>query len=436
MNRVTVFILSFILLLGLGIVTNSTAQFDDEFGDEDIEDVECIPEDLQTAYDTRVYSDTTKPIGLLYNFGYEYYKNKSYKDALPYLWRVFITDSTKYARNAIRYIARIYFDQGIVDSTLLSCYRGLEKFPNIITLHYYAGILQNKLGKSICAIPHYEEMVKDNKQEYEENPNDQEKIDAYVENLKTLAYLYYKTDDERAIDLQKKAVSLKPDDPELSNTLAQYSDYFYGKGAGTAAYRQAWLNDPDNIELARKYGEAAALSDTVRNALKPLNIVISKSPIKSDYETRAGVYENLSDYGSAISDLKKALEFTPKDVDIMLRMAQDYKLAHNFGNAKYWVNRALNTRPGYGLAYITMGEIYETAVNYCLDQRGGKVDYDDKLVYELAWKEYEKAKRDPAFRGRANTKQKFVEPLKPSKEDEFMHQGAKISSSCYTSWIK
>jgi len=214
MNRVIVFVFCLTFLFGFGMVTNSVAQFDDDFlGEEDFEEVVCIPEDMQTPYDTRVYADTSQPIGLLYNFGYEYYKNKSYNDALPYLWRVFIQDSTKYARNAIRYISRIYFDQGIVDSTLLACYRGLDKFSNIITLHYYAGILQNKLGKSICAIPHYEALVESNEEEFQENTDDQDRMDAYVENLKTLAYLYYKTDDERAIELQQRAVDIKPNDP-------------------------------------------------------------------------------------------------------------------------------------------------------------------------------------------------------------------------------
>ena len=280
--------------------SHGIAQFDDDFGLEEEEEISCIPENLETAYDTKVYADSSQPIGLVFNFGFEYFKNKSYKDALPYLWRVFNMDSTKYARNAIRYIARIYFDQGMADSTLIACYRGLDKFPNIITLHYYAGILQNRVGKSICAIPHYEELVIDGDVDLQKDPNDVKKKESYTESLKTLAYLYFKTDDERAIDLQQKAVNLNPDDADLAKTLAQYSDYFYGKGAGTAAYRQAWLNDPENLDLALKYAEAASQSDTVRNALEPINKVINKNPSKKAYEIRASVYENLGQYNLSL----------------------------------------------------------------------------------------------------------------------------------------
>ena len=415
--------------------SNGIAQFDDEFGVEEAEDIVCIPENLQTVYDNRVYADSTQPIGLTYNFGFEYYKNKSYKDALPYLWRVFNMDSTKYARNAIRYISRMYFDQGMVDSTLIACYRGLDKFPNIITLHYYAGILQDKLGKAICAIPHYEELIKDGEADLAMAPDDTTKKNAHIENLKKLAFLYYKTDNESCIDIQQKAVNLNPDNAELANTLAQYSDYFYGKGAGTAAYRQAWLNDPENLELALKYGEAAAQSDTITNALEPLTKVINKNPSKKAYEIRAMVNEKLGHYSNAISDLKKALDFKAVDLDVMIKIAEDYKLANNFSSAQYWVNRALKTRSGYGQAYITKGEIYEAAVVYCMNQRNGELKFEDKLVYELAYKEYEKAMKDLGFRSKARTKQTNLQSLIPTKEDIFMNKGAKIKSACYTSWI-
>ena len=435
MNGKKLLFLNLLFLFCLTLIQNSIAQIDENFLEGSEEEVQCIPENLQTVYDTRVYADTSQPIGLIFNFGYEYYKNKSYKDALPYLWRVFINDSTKYARNAIRYISSIYFDQGMVDSTLIACYRGLDKFSNIITLHYYAGILQDKLGKAECAIPHYEVLVADGEADLKQTPGDTNKIKAYTENLKKLAYLYYKTEDERAIDLQQKAVNLNPDDAELANTLAQYSDHFYGKGAGTAAYRQAWLNDPENLDLATKYAEAASQSDTVINALEPATKVINNKPSQKIYEIRASVYENLGQYSNAIGDLKKALDFKTDDLDDIIKIAVDYKLLNNFKNAQYWVNRALKIRPGYGQAYITMGEIYEAAVVYCMNQRDNELKMEDKLVYELAYNEYIKASNDPAFRGKARTKQNNVQPLIPTTEDKFMNKGAKIKSPCYTSWI-
>ena len=126
------------------------AQFEDEddflLGEKS--EVSCIPENMTTVYDSFATKELEQDIRILYSFGTEYYKNKSYKEALPYLWKVFLKGNDKYACNSVRKMADIYFYQGIVDSTLIVCYRGLERFPDEISLHHYAGSLQNKLGKS------------------------------------------------------------------------------------------------------------------------------------------------------------------------------------------------------------------------------------------------------------------------------------------------
>lgn len=416
-------VLSLFVILFLAFSANVFAQFD-EFADEEFveEEVDCIPDTLTTAYDKLSKEGLTQPIPLIFNFGFEYYKNKSYKEAMPYLWKVFIFDSSKYARNAIRYISRMYFDQGMVDSTLLACYRGLEKFPNILTLHYYAGILQQKTGKPSCAIPHYEAQIA------QDSTN--------IANLKTLAFLYFSEENEACIELQQKVVEMSPDDPEAVTTLAQYTEHFYGGGAGYEFFKTAYQGDPSNLDYAQSFGRAAAMAGHYREAIEPFTKIINENPSKNAYEQRADVYKNLQQYAKAIDDYKKIIELDPDNAEIMIEIANNYKFLNQFSNARYWVNKALQAKRNFGLAYITMGEIYEAAVSYCQKQRGGEDEYEDKLVYELAYKEYEKAQRDPAYISKAKSKQNYVEPLMPNKEDKFMHQTAKISDeSCY-SWIK
>ena len=195
------------------------AQIEDDEFDLEKKEIVCVPESLRTAYDNADYSGTTfDDIRQWYSFGSEYYKNKNYKSALPYLWRVFNNDSTKYARNAVRKMADAYFQLQQADSTLLVCYRGLKIFPDHVILHYFAGYIQDNLGKVECAIPHYEALVTDNpeKEEY----------------LEKLAFLYYKMDDEKAIETQTQLTDLVPKNSKYANDLALYSEYFYGAGGG------------------------------------------------------------------------------------------------------------------------------------------------------------------------------------------------------------
>jgi len=195
------------------------AQFEDDIFEEEKTDVTCVPESISTVYDKINYGEvSSNDIRQAYSFGSEYYKNKNYKSALPYLWKVFINDSTKYARNAIRKIADSYFKLQQADSTFIACYRGLEKYPDHIILHYFAGFLQDNLGRPECALVHYEALVADNpeKEEY----------------LEKLAFLYYKQENEKAIEMQEKLTKLDPKNSKYANDLALYMEHFYGAGGG------------------------------------------------------------------------------------------------------------------------------------------------------------------------------------------------------------
>jgi tetratricopeptide (TPR) repeat protein len=411
-----------IFLLG---TTTSYAQFDDDEFDVDTEEIECVPESLNTVYDKYDFKDVTfDNIRQWYSFGSEYYKNKNYKSALPYLWKVFINDSTKYARNAVRKMADSYFQLQQADSTLIVCYRGLAVFPDHAILHYFAGFIQDNLGKVECAIPHYEAMVKDNP----EKP----------EYLEKLAFLYYKREDEKAIQIQTKLVDLEPTNSKYANDLALYSEYFYGAGGGLEAFKKAWENDPENLEFAFKYGKAAYDAGEYKAALTPLNAVIKKNPNHTEaHQLIAMCDESLENYNEAIVEYKKILQIDAENAQIMCAIASDYRNMNQFSNAQYWVNKALKAKPGFGLAHMIMAEVYESAVPYCQNKGNRKRKYDDGLVYEMAKKEYEKALSDPNYKADARRRINSLRPYLPTKEEKFMNQNRKnLKDSCYTSWIK
>lgn len=423
MKRKIFFVLTSIVLLIMLNTTISFAQFeDDEF---DTEEVQCLPESLLTKYDTIDYGEVTlDDIRQSYSFGSEYFKNKNYKSALPYLWKVFLNDSTKYARNAIRKLASSYFELQHVDSTFIASYRGLEVFPDHVILHYFAGFLQDRVGNSICAIPHYEALV-------EANPEK-------VEYLGKLAFLYFKQEDEKAIEVQNRLVTLEPTNGDYANTLAQMSEFFYGAGGGLEAFKKAWENDPENMEFALKYGKAAYDAGQYRAALIPLNKVIEKDPGNTQaHELIARCDESLEKYSAAIAEYKKILAIDPGNVEIMCNIANDYRNMNQFSNGKYWVNQALKVKPGYGMAHMIMAEIYESAVTYCQNKSNRKRKYDDGLVYKKALNEYKKAANDPNFRSDARQRINGLKPYLPTDEETFMNQNRKqLKEKCYTSWIK
>jgi Tfp pilus assembly protein PilF len=238
--------------------------------------------------------------------------------------------------------------------------------------------------------------------------------------------------------MQEKLVALDPTNSEYNNTLALYTDHFLGAGGALEARKKAYENDPENIDFAMKYGKAAYDAGEYRAALEPLSAVIEKNPKNTQaYETRAMCYESLENYNSAISDHKKILEIQPDNADVICAIAGNYRNLNQFSNSRYWINKALQAKPGYGRAYIGMAEIYERAVTYCQDKENRGRKYDDGLVYELAYNQYKRALNDPAYRSTARARMNSLKPVLPTDEEIFMNQNRKkLKMSCYTSWIK
>jgi Tfp pilus assembly protein PilF len=204
------------------------------------------------------------------------------------------------------------------------------------------------------------------------------------------------------------------------------------------AFKKAWENDPENMDFAFKYGKAAYNAGEYQAALIPLSAVIKKNPDhKEAHELCAMCDESLEQYGKAIAEYKKILELDPDNAKIMCAIANDYINLNQFSKARYWVNKALRAKPGFGLAHMVMAEVYEAAVPYCQDKNNRKRKYDDGLVYEKAKKEYEKAMTDPNYKADARRRINSLKPYLPTEEEKFMNQNRRnLKDSCYTSWIK
>ena len=415
----TMIVFSFLIVM---LINTAPAQIEDDmFPTEKVED-NCIPASLETPYDKYLNPEVTEnDIKKWYSFGSEYYKNKNYTAALPYLWNVFINDTAKYAVLSIRKIAYSYFTLQIIDSTLISCYRGLARYPNHSNLHYYAGYLQDNLGKFRCAIPHYEKLVEDEPEEK-----------SYLEKL---AFLYYKDENEKAIDVQKALVNLEPKNSEYQKTYILYVTHFLGDPL--EALKSAYKTDPNNIDLALSYGKTAHDQGQYKESIDPLSAVLAQNSDHIEaHKYRAMSLEGLQQYNAAIADYKQILNVESENAEIMCAIATDYKNMNQFSNGIFWINKALKAKAEYGLAYITLAEIYEAAVSYCqnTEKRGRK--YDDGLVYQKAYDAYAKATKDPEFKTNALRRMEGLKTVLPTKEEMFMNESRKtLTLDCYTSWI-
>lgn len=390
----------------------------------------CKPADLSTPYDA-FKSDTIsqKQINIWYSFGSEEFKHEQYIRAVPYFWKVVINDKDGTFKVVYSKIATCYFElakgeenqTAYLDSTLIAVYRGLEKYPDYVTLHYRAGSIFSTLGKTQCAIPHYEALVAANPQE--------------VSYLKALAGLLFQIQDERCIQYQKKVVELQPDDTEANNLLIQmYQSFGFDP---IDPIRDAFLNDTTNVANAMRYGNEAFIIGQYKEALRAANAAIKKEPNNvAALELKAKSYEALDNTSDAISTYREVLKIDPKNTAVLCNIARNYLRLNNFAQAQAQVGQAKRVDPNNGEPYMVMAEIYIAAAEYCSNRRGeNKYNLDDKLVFEKAVEELKKAERDPNYRAAANTRRNGLKDFVRTKEDIFMNPRTSIKDECY-SWVQ
>jgi tetratricopeptide (TPR) repeat protein len=400
--------------------------------DEMVEESPCVPQSFQTSYDQfRSDTLTTQQIQIWYSFAQEEFKHEQYDKAVPYYWKVLVNDNTGTYKIVYSKLYTCYQEGGkrnpdqsiaYLDSALLVLYRGLEKYPDYTTLHYNAGSLQRARGQGKCAIPHYEALLKEKPEE--------------VNYLKVLASLYFEQGDERSLEVQKKVVDLAPTDVEASNLLVEMNKFF-GKDP-IDAMRDAFERDTTNISNAMRYGREAFVTGDYKASLRAANAVILADASHVDaMELKAKSYEGLNKVPEAINVYKEVLRIKPTDIRTLCAVARAYSGQKNFSAAVSNVSQAKRIDSGNGEPYMVMAQIYEDAVDYCSAKRkDNEYTYDDKLVFEKAREEYQKAQRDPNFASTAATRYNNLASLIPTKEEKFLKNNrTTINDSCYD-WMK
>lgn len=386
------------------------------------EEVKCIPENLTTVYDQfAADSISEQQVGIWYSLAREEYKYKNYERAVPYYWKVLVNDKTGKFKVVYSKLADCYYNLNHPDSVFIVCYRGLEKYPHQIRLHYWAGFLHDLLGHTKCAIPHYEALV-------EASPKEK----SYWAKL---AYLYYKNDDCKAIQAQQKVVELDPEDVEASRLLAEIMEHC-GEDP-LKAREETYLKDKNNINNAMEYAKEAFQRGLYLKAIEPFEQVLfleAKNTVAMEYLGRC--YEGLNQLSKSLSYYRNILQIEPKNVNVLCLTASVYGRLHDFKTARRYVGNAKRVDRGNGLPHLIMAEIYENAIQFCSDKRGdNKLSYDDKLVYKLAQDELKKATKDPNYAGDAKRRIKQFESLVPTTEDYFMHKNRKTTKEPCYDWI-
>lgn len=362
-----------------------------------------------------------------WSFGYENYKNKEYEGAQKHFWRVAQLDTIgKFSERTYRYLGNSYLNAGDPDSAQVVFELGSQKYPDDAYLHRMIGYLLANRGQLEEAAQQYEHVVSIEPEA--------------VDDLMQLANLYSRLDqDDDAIAAYDKILALAPDNFEAQEKktalIARTGDIDALIDEEEKIRKANLQNSQVRFDLGKLYFDRSDDGDYQLSIERFQEFLTLVPNDLAAMEFVADAYRRLDQIRNAVQQYQAILAVQPQNKKIIAAISSCYKDMGRFSRARTYAKKAIALDNAYGLGWIAVGQAYEAAAERCVNQKDGKVDFDDKLVYELAAIQYRKALKDLEFRQEAERHLNFLVAVLPTKEDKFMHKNqTKATGECYQ-WI-
>ncbi len=384
---------------------------------------EMTPEQKQAIQDS-LDREHKKRLQLLWSFAYEPYKQGDYARAKKYFRQIAELDTTGiYGKSLYQRLGDCYVRMNEPDSATSTYELGVQRNPdNPYFYNILVYLLKNDPSRIDDAIGYAEKLT--------EIQSDS------ASSFKQLGKLYIQNDDpDAAVEPLQTAVELAPDDTEAKELLNSVLSDPLEK---IELLEDLAEQDPDNAK--KRYDLAKAWFDYSEfdKAIVEFKKVIEAEPENvRALEYIGQSYQEVGQYTNAVGSYQKILAIKADDKKNLCNLSMSYTNLGRYTTALATANKALRLDSKYGLAFIARGFVYETAANKCsAKNKDGQDTFDDKLVYEMAYNEYEKAKADMAWKGDASRRMSYLQALIPTTSDRFMNKNKVMpESDCY-SWIQ
>jgi tetratricopeptide (TPR) repeat protein len=360
-----------------------------------------------------------------FSSGYEHYKHGNYERAKPYLRKTAEIDTTDiYGKNLYQYLGRTYVFLNMPDSAEWAFQKGKARNPKESFFCTSLAYLFEKEGRLEEAIAEYESALKIAPDSV-----------AYYSKLGQLYTL--NGDNEKAIEALRTAVLLNPDDKKSAEILDQLIVQT-GNPDEIISQREAMVQQfPNDMKLRMDFANSLFKFSKFERSIEQLIIIIDKEPENIlAIEMLGESYQQLEKYQDAVSAYHKILNIQPEDMKNLCNLALAYGYQGKYVQAMGEIRKAQRIDPNYGLAFLTKGIIYETAAEKCVAQNNQKISFNDKLVYKMAYDEFQKAKNDLNWKDDANRHIRFLDAMIPTAQDRFFHKNQTMPRGACYSWIK
>ncbi len=359
------------------------------------------------------------------SFATEYYKNKAYADALFNYKKLFEYECVDeaMAKNVYVYMGNCYRELESIDSAIIFYDEGLAIIPGDkylwdSKLHALGvmgddeAVLQTKIAK------------------YAQFPEDAV-LGMELANDYLAAGMY-----DEAKSLADALLVNDPDNKDLVFIKREAVESTGGDVIGIL--EEEYEKNPANISNATDLGrELLAVGETNR-AINIFEGILKESPgMTNVMKTLVQAYGEIGKTKDVITILKKLNTANPEDVRIYFDMTEAYIADGQLKSAMTWAGKGIKMDSDNGQAYANRAAVYEAVGVEC---SGAVPDFDDKLVFMMAYEDYTTAKAKGY--GKVRNKIEFLKEARiPQSGDWFFNTDgyvkagkAKPKKECYK-WL-
>ena len=270
-----------------------------------------------------------------------------------------------------KYLGRSFMEVGKLDSANWSFNQGLKYNSDDENLLEYAAWNAGKMNVIQDQMYYIERLLEinpDNVRAIERMNDTYKKNEMYEEQLIILGlWLNIEPDNKKAISEKKNVYSkLGKDENDIN--------------------RERWNSDKSNLQYGLDYAEGLIEKGDIDLAIKVCNELLAfDSNDKRLLKVISDAYINAFEDAKAVQYLEKLGEIDNKNITTLLDIADVCVNAGEFKKAYNWVNKAIALEKSLGKCYFERGEVLVALVETNI---GDEVDFCDRLVYDLAWSDY------------------------------------------------
>jgi len=369
--------------------TTSTVTKPESSGIESVSEDEMESETNTTDIEAISDEERQRQALIEYNLGYQYFNNKNLEEALPHLWNTTKLDKELKYPGIYRRIGEAYIQLEKPDSAQIAYEIGARLVPDDIFIHrrlQWLYEIKNDFSSSIDELKKIIELV------------DESEVEEYYTKL---AELLMKEDRiEEAMEVYKTLSEKYPDNRQYKEERMSLFDLLGDQDQKINQLLSLHQEYPLEVDYIRELLHIFTMENDYDNILAFADKLLEIEPENTDaLRRKSDVYNDLEKFNDTIAMLQKILEITPEDPQTLCDIAEAYINMGNYSRARSFARRALQKDPNFGLAYILIGDAYLRCAEDCIERRGGisRIRFDDKLIYQMAYEQYSKAAKYPAW---------------------------------------